>query len=658
MASKKKNEAKHTSNPKQTNESDQNRPSAPSSTPPLEGPPANDDRELASRHIEHLKKSGLTDETIAALGFDTVDTGAARKVLGWPDDKKGDPAGLLIPYPNVPGYAKVRPDSPRVVGPEEKKSRSFTDHNYAEQPPETDGRKVIKYEAPLGSELHCYIAFAICPALTDTEQRLYITEGEKKAALMCQEGEPCISIPGVSSGHDVEHRRAAQDFGGKEFVLHPDLEGYVVPGREVCILFDSPDMTENLHVIRGAVRLAKMINTAEAEALLGYVPTVKGAEKTGVDDYFVDQKRRREFNKSKSKISPLTADFADARPVGPNAVIKWLADEKAERGWTKDELHAELRRAVIWARVWHEQEQKLFNDWCRSASNQFFVSIEGLKAMADHLPVVTKKTKEKAGYAALTDDDLVEHCVPVLNAKFALLRGADGTERLFTFNERREVTLVLKDGPLVQTIHDALKEKFNAVPPQNLLDRAIDLWKRECPKLATEPAPFCFKGDALTFKRFDWEPGPGSFSAWEEFLSRLSDRDAFMAYVWSCFEPKNVSRQYLWLRGNGQDGKSRVLSTLVEVFGPAATGITGIQMQAKQFLYSAIYGKRVVVYADCKNPKFGMGEFVRNATSGDPVMIEFKNQTPFSWQMRIKLFVASNPKPEITGQTADASRMI
>jgi hypothetical protein len=77
-----------------------------------------------------------------------------------------------------------------------------------------------------------------------------------------------------------------------------------------------------------------------------------------------------------------------------------------------------------------------------------------------------------------------------------------------------------------------------------------------------------------------------------------------------------------------------------------------------RFLNSALYGKRLVLYPDCKNSKVGMTEFIRNCTSGDPVTVEFKGQTPFSSRFRVKLFVASNPKPEITGQKADSSRMI
>ena len=257
------------------------------------------------------------------------------------------------------------------------------------------------------------------------------------------------------------------------------------------------------------------------------------------------------------------------------------------------------------------------------------------------------------------DEALLEICAPVLDQQFALLRAGDGTERVFAVNARREVTLLLDEAPLHQAVYDLLKAKYGILPGEGVESRAITIWRRETEKLWQEPEPFAFAGDELTFKRFDSAPTEGPFAAWQEFLSRLSDPDAFMAFVWSCFEKQNRSRQYVWLRGDGQDGKSVVLGTLAEVFGPAAMALTnGHLKHAGQFLNSAIYGKRMVVYSDCKDPKFGMREFVRNWTSGDPVPVEFKHQTPFMAVLRVKLFVASNPQPDLTSQVADTSRMI
>ena len=496
-----------------------------------------------------------------------------------------------------------------------------------------------------------------CAPTSWTRRRiLYITEGEKKTALMTQEGQACVSIPGVAGGHDVDQRRHAQDWGGEEWTLHPQLLPLVTDGREVAIVFDSPDMTKNIEVIRSAVRLARMIQERGAIPMVGYVPMIAAMTKGGIDDYFVAARKALLENYG-TVDNPLKGDFARTRPVAPNEQLDSLVEQAKE---DHDEVDRDKRtQAATWAFVWYEGKPKDFKGWVRRAAKRFRCDEDELRGSVAHLDGGSTD-KPSSRWRAFNDEKILEVCIPVLDASFSLLRSLDGTERVFSVNDRREATLLLEEAPLKKVLHDNLKERFGEVPPDQLLHRSIVLWKKETAALATEPQPFCFKGDTrLCFKRFDWEPTEGAFPAWEEFLGRLSDRDAFVAFVWSCFEPKNRSRQYVWLRGEGQDGKSVVLGVIQNVFGAAATGISNTHLsRANQFVLSSLYGKRVAVYGDCKNARFGMTEIVRNLTSGDHVLIEYKNQTPFNHALYVKLFVASNPKPEISSQNSDGSRML
>lgn len=221
--------------------------------------------------------------------------------------------------------------------------------------------------------------------------------------------------------------------------------------------------------------------------------------------------------------------------------------------------------------------------------------------------------------------ELLNEAIEQLKKHFALLRLPDGTEKTFAINERREAVLLLNDSPLRKRVHDHIKAVHGIIVSDRILGAAIRLWRRDCTAMKSEPEPFCFDGDdRLCFKRFDWQPSEGQFPAWEEFLQRLTDRDAFMAFVWSCFDPTNKSRQYLLLRGEGQDGKSAVLGVMHTVFGQAACSVNAAAVKEARFFFSSVYGKRLVLYPDCKNARFGMTEIVRTLTAGDPVPIEFK----------------------------------
>jgi hypothetical protein len=62
--------------------------------------------------------------------------------------------------------------------------------------------------------------------MRDPAVRLYVTEGEKKAAALCKHDVPCVGLGGVENW-----RKDALD----------ELDGFDLEGREVAIVFDSPD---------------------------------------------------------------------------------------------------------------------------------------------------------------------------------------------------------------------------------------------------------------------------------------------------------------------------------------------------------------------------------------------------------------------------------
>jgi putative DNA primase/helicase len=310
--------------------------------------------------------------------------------------------------------------------------------------------------------------------------------------------------------------------------------------------------------------------------------------------------------------------------------------------------------------MWHERNQKHWNAFKRAAIKKFRIDAAEIDKMVAHLPQRGSTSSKGIGNE---DDSQVlplDLCVPVLNKYFALYRGSDGIERLFSVNERREVALQLSDNLVRQVVHDQVKEKAGKIPTARYLEAAVDVWRRETAPIKDEPEPFCFENeDKLCFKRFPWMPVRGEHPAWGQFLNRLSDPDGFMAFVGSVFDKQNRSRQYLWLRGEGQDGKSTVLAAIQNCLGVAATSVNNTFLsKANQFFYSALYGRRAVFYPDCKNPKLGMSEFIRNSTSGDFVPVEFKGKTTFAARMYVKLFIASNMPPEVSSQKADQSRMI
>lgn len=116
-------------------------------------------------HIEDLRRSGLTDETIVKAGLYSV----APNDLGGITRSPMVKSALAFPYPLCGGFTR-----------------------YKLFPP-LDG---IRYIQPRGTASRLYMPSLFVES-AQTSKTVYIAEGEKKALRACQEGMPCAGIGGV-----------------------------------------------------------------------------------------------------------------------------------------------------------------------------------------------------------------------------------------------------------------------------------------------------------------------------------------------------------------------------------------------------------------------------------------------------------------------------
>jgi hypothetical protein len=223
-------------------------------------------RELSDAHREHLRGSGLSDETLdlAKLYTERTSTRVAE-LLSWTRWPHG--TALVFPF-FVPGKLdpvmyRVRPSAPRI----------------------NKAGKSIKYEQPKGIQVAPYFPprARTSGAYADAARPVLWTEGEKKSLLLDQLGYAAVGGTGVSCFHDAEHR---YDTGA--WRLHALLREHVtLAGREHRIVFDS-DSEQNDQVMNAARRLAGMLLAAGAASVrFVRIPMGEGGKKLGVDDYFV-----------------------------------------------------------------------------------------------------------------------------------------------------------------------------------------------------------------------------------------------------------------------------------------------------------------------------------------------------------------------------------
>lgn len=189
-----------------------------------------------------------------------------------------------------------------------------------------------------------------------------------------------------------------------------------------------------------------------------------------------------------------------------------------------------------------------------------------------------------------------------------------------------------------------------------------EMWRLEGSAITEIPEPILWSGvEGWCHKRFNFELHEGApHPAWDEFLSRITHPEVFQAWVFSCFVAEHESRQALWLMGkHGEDGKSQVVGLIGELFGDAAASLSSTQISSdSRFTLSQFMGKRLVVYPDCKSLSFPQTELFRNFTGRDMVTIEFKGQGFIHQKLKMKVLIASNFEPNMSGANYDKSRLI
>ncbi|MBI3988827.1 MAG: DUF3854 domain-containing protein [candidate division NC10 bacterium] len=155
-------------------------------------------------HLVDLRRSGLSDETVATLNIYSARPGDIPKLVGWnPPDALSI---LVFPYPGEDGFCRVKAFPP------------FKDK---------DGH-TVKYLQKPGSGVHLYIPPQAGKILTDPTIPLAWTEGEKKAAKACQEGIPCIGLGGLWNW--IEDGKPAPNLGT---IAHVEREEIIYADSDV-----------------------------------------------------------------------------------------------------------------------------------------------------------------------------------------------------------------------------------------------------------------------------------------------------------------------------------------------------------------------------------------------------------------------------------------
>lgn len=160
-----------------------------------------------------------------------------------------DIGGYWIPFPNVPGYYRLKLRS--KIGD-------------------------AKYLSPKNGSNHAYIPEGVERLLKEYTPGLEIglVEGEKKAQAATDAGIPTIGLTGVWNLNDSENN------------FLPELEQYNWKDKRIIIAFDS-DMTSKPQVKHAELRAAVKFTNHGAKVVSTRLPNEPDGSKNGADDFIV-----------------------------------------------------------------------------------------------------------------------------------------------------------------------------------------------------------------------------------------------------------------------------------------------------------------------------------------------------------------------------------
>ena len=275
-------------------------------------------------------------------------------------------------------------------------------------------------------------------------------------------------------------------------------------------------------------------------------------------------------------------------------------------------------------------------------------------------PVKSQSFLKQGQSTQATIDEVYEKVKPVLGlSKFSTNKASF----LYTVDDFSEVRfagqmkadrfeeLIVLNNKAMNIIETEYKERpeLRAQPMNALVYGLFSRFKLDRDLLFRSEPPLLAWGAGPAFKVIepdDFEQG--EHTAWDEFLTRVNYPETFKAYVWSLFDPTNFGRQALWIYGEGNDGKSTAINTLIRFYGSDYTLSMGHKTVDESFFFGQAYGKRLAVYMDCKNLQILQKERIKSLLGRDNVAINDKHDKIFTGQVYSKLFIGSNSYPQIS----------
>ncbi len=151
---------------------------------------------------------------------------------------------------------------------------------------------------------------------------------------------------------------------------------------------------------------------------------------------------------------------------------------------------------------------------------------------------------------------------------------------------------------------------------------------------------------------------PGNTPNFDGLLSGVADecRDAFKAAVYMTVNASCHPIQYIWIHGEGGDGKSSFLAALCTFLGTRLSCSMSSQAFKSDFGLEEAIGKRLIVISDVKTGLSVKSSLIHNITGHDPMAVNRKNRPMITVSFDSIVWIASNSAPDVDFSNPNEAR--
>jgi ribosomal protein S6E (S10) len=162
-----------------------------------------------------------------------------------------------------------------------------------------------------------------------------------------------------------------------------------------------------------------------------------------------------------------------------------------------------------------------------------------------------------------------------------------------------------------------------------------------------------------TFHRLDFNMEERPTEIFDYLVDGLdTNKEAFLAYLGSLFDPRKTLQQYLWISGNGGDGKGAIFRLLARIFAQSYVSVTTEARHIDKHWQSKLVGKRLAVCGDTKNLEFINSSIFMQVTGGDHVTVRPMYKAEYTTHLNTMFIFGANADPAITTEDSGKRRAI